>query len=154
MTFVASSRTRRKASLAGFTYLGVLMAIALVSIGLMAVSEVWVSTAQREKLAQLDWAGQQYQRAIASYYHASPNLVKTYPPSLEALLEDHRFPTIRRHLRTLYPNPFTGRVDWQPIVAVGGGVQGVALSIEVNGTPQIRQFMVENEGAPSPQGFH
>lgn len=145
----AAQRLRRQPQKAfgrGFTYLGVLVAIALISIGLMAVSEVWVRTAQREKMIQLEWAGTQYQRAIASYYHASPSGVKTYPAKLEDLLEDHRFATPRRHLRSLYPNPFTGRVDWDLIVE-GRGVRGVASRVDVTGAPQVRQFVVENDAA-------
>lgn len=129
-------------------YLGVLVAIALISIGLMGVSEVWVRTAQREKLTQLEWAGGQYQRAIASYYHASPSGVKRYPAKLEDLLEDHRFATPRRHLRSLYPNPFTGLGDWELVADSGGGVWGVALRVEVAGEAQRRQFVAVDGGAP------
>ena len=138
------ARARRDST--GFTYLGVLLAIALVSVGLMAVSEVWVGVARREKLIQLEWAGQQYQQAIASYYHASPGGVKAYPSSLNDLLDDRRFLVTRRHLRTLYPNPFTGRMDWEPIAAADGGMQGVHLSIEMDGVRQLRRFLAE-EGA-------
>jgi type II secretory pathway pseudopilin PulG len=127
----------------GFTYLGVLIALAILSVGLMAVSEVWVTSAEREKLAQLDWAGQQYQRAIASYYASTPSAVKTFPATLHELLEDHRFAVQRRHLRALYLNPFTGQMDWQLMKSVNGGVQGVQVSVKIRGTIQLKEFAAE-----------
>jgi type II secretory pathway pseudopilin PulG len=66
----------------GFTRLGVLLAIALIGIGLTAASEVWSTTAKRQRMEQLEWVGQQYVQAIGSYYEASPR-GKAYPRSLE-----------------------------------------------------------------------
>ena len=114
----------------GFTYLGVLFAIALVGVALLAVSEVWTKVAERQKLAQLDWAGQQYVQAIESYYYANTGSVHFYPPQLEDLLEDKRYLSVKRHLRTLYPDPFTGTVSWKPIASPAGGIQGVAFDQE------------------------
>ena len=37
----------------GFTYLGVLFAIAVLGLGLSAASEVWVTTAKRQRMEQL-----------------------------------------------------------------------------------------------------
>jgi type II secretory pathway pseudopilin PulG len=128
----------------GFTYLSVLIAIALVSVGLMAVSEVWVSTTEREKLIQLEWAGHQYQRAIANYFHATPGSVKTFPATFSELLNDHRFVVQRRHLRALYLNPFTAQMDWQPVMSVNGGIQGVQVSVRVRGEIQVKQFVAPN----------
>ena len=109
----------------GFTYLGVLFAIAVLGIGLTAASEVWVTTARRQRLEQLDWVGRQFVQAIGSYYESSPGLVKSYPRSLEDLLEDRRFPMVRRHLRQVYANPLTGAVDWELIMTPDGSIRGV-----------------------------
>lgn len=113
---------------AGFTYVGVLIAIAVIGVGLTTASEVWVATANRQKYVALNWAGQQYVEAIGRYYQSSPGSVKIYPMELTDLLEDRRFLSMRRHLRTLYPNPFTHRVDWTPIRAADGTVRGVTSS--------------------------
>jgi type II secretory pathway pseudopilin PulG len=67
----------------GFTYLGVLLAIALLSVGLTAASEVWVTVARRQRLEQLNWAGQQFAQAIGSYYESSPGGAKAYPKTPE-----------------------------------------------------------------------
>lgn len=119
----------------GFTYLGVLLTIALLGIGLAAASEVWTTVAQRQRLEQLEWVGQQYAQAIGSYYESTPGLVKAYPARLEDLLEDRRFPFVRRHLRQLYANPLTGRHDWEVVVSSTGGARGVrAPAASVAGT--------------------
>jgi type II secretory pathway pseudopilin PulG len=116
-------RARHRA--AGFTYLGVLLAIALIGVGLTAASELWSTAAKRQRLEQLDWIGQQYVAAIGSYYQSSPRGVKEFPKSLDELVLDRRVPFVRRHLRQLYPNPFTGQLDWEPIEARGLGIRGV-----------------------------
>lgn len=110
----------------GFTYLGVLVALALLGLGLSAASEVWVTTAERQRMEQLEWVGAQYVQAIGSYYEASPGRVKVFPQTLNDLLEDKRFAFTRRHLRQLYVDPFSGRSDWQLVRAPGGGIRGVA----------------------------
>jgi type II secretory pathway pseudopilin PulG len=109
----------------GFTYLGVLLAIALLGIGMTAASEVWVTTARRQRMEQLGWVGQQYVQAIGSYYESSPGRVKAYPKTLEELLEDKRYAFVRRHLRQVYVNPFSGAVDWELIRAPDGGIRGI-----------------------------
>ena len=109
----------------GFTYLGLLFAIALLGIGLVAASEVWVATANRQRLEQLDWVGAQFVSAIGSYYESSPGALKVYPPTLQDLLEDRRYLTTRRHLRQLYPNAFSGRPDWELVSTPDGRVKGV-----------------------------
>ena len=125
----------------GFTYLALLLAIAVLGIGLAAASEVWVTTARRQKLEQLDWIGAQFTQAIGSYYAASPGSVKVYPLSLEELLEDKRYLTVRRHLRAVYPNPFTGKPDWELIVGSGGRVRGVRARISTDSGVEVREFV-------------
>ncbi len=109
----------------GFTYLGLLLAIALIGIGLTAASEVWVTTANREKTVALEWAGAQFVNAIGSYYESTPGATKTYPATLEELLEDRRYLTARRHLRAIYVNPFTNSIDWIPVKGADGRLRGV-----------------------------
>lgn len=103
----------------GFTYLGLLLLIAIGGIGLAAVGQVWHTEAQREREKELLFVGEQYARAIGSYYESTPGAVKQYPASLEELLEDRRFPVMRRHLRKLYRDPVTGEADWALILQQG-----------------------------------
>jgi type II secretory pathway pseudopilin PulG len=113
----------------GFTYLGVLVAIALIGIGLSAASEVWSTIARRQRMAQLDWVGEQFVNGIGSYYESSPGLVKVFPRSLDDLIEDRRVPFTKRHLRKVYVNPFTGSADWELVMAPDGGVRGVRVLV-------------------------
>lgn len=96
----------------GFGYLLVLFALAALGLSLAGTGQVWHNTAQREKEADLLFVGNQYRRAIESYYKQSPDAVKQYPLKLEDLLDDKRFPTPKRHLRQLYRDPMTGSADW------------------------------------------
>jgi type II secretory pathway pseudopilin PulG len=122
----------------GFTYLGVLLVVAMLGVGLTAVSEVWVTVARRQRMEQLQWVGQQYVHAIGSYYESSPGHVKAYPKTLQDLLEDRRFVVVRRHLRQAYVDPFSGVADWEFLVAPDGGIRGVRvrLPFEANGSKQ------------------
>jgi len=130
---------RRRQS--GFTYLGVLLAIALLGVGLLAASEVWVSAADRQKNEELQWIGSQFTLAIGSFYEASPGTTKRYPVSLDELLNDRRHATVRRHLRMLYLNPFTGKADWELVKAADGQVRGVRAIILTNGRTVSRVFV-------------
>ena len=48
----------------GFTYLALLVAVALLGIGLAAGSELWSQTRQREREQELLYIGAQFRRAI------------------------------------------------------------------------------------------
>jgi type II secretory pathway pseudopilin PulG len=128
----------------GFTYLGVLLAIALLGIGLVAASEVWTMTAKRQRIEQLDWVGQQYVQAIGSYYEATPGVVvKTYPKTIDELLIDSRYATPRRHLRAIYVNPFTGQNDWILLKTTDGGIRGIRLELSVDGVVVRKDYLHE-----------
>jgi type II secretory pathway pseudopilin PulG len=96
----------------GFTLLGVLFLVTLLSQGLAALGVVWETAAKREKEAQLLFVGDQYRRALESYYRATPGTDKRYPRDLRHLLRDPRFPNTVRHLRRLHADPMTGREEW------------------------------------------
>jgi type II secretory pathway pseudopilin PulG len=95
----------------GFTYVGLLIAVALMGIGLAAIGEVWSTAVKRERERELLFIGGEFRQAIGRYYEGSPG-VKQYPRKLEDLLEDKRFPVIKRYLRRVYLDPMTGKPDW------------------------------------------
>lgn len=135
----------------GFTYLGVLVAVALIGIGLAAASEVWVTTARRQRIEQLDWVGQQFVQAIGSYYESTPGRLKIYPRTLQDLLEDKRYVTMRRHLRQVYVNPVSGRADWGLITNPDGGIRGVRVEID-GGSNATREYVyVPGAGVTRPR---
>ena len=109
----------------GFTYLAILFVVMITGLGIASLSESWSHARQREKEAELLWVGNQFKQAIGLYYERSPGAVKRYPEKLEDLLKDSRFIATQRYLRRIYADPITGKVDWDPIAAPGGGMMGV-----------------------------
>lgn len=105
----------------GFTYVGILIAVAVMGAGLAAFGTIASHAAQREKEAELLFRGEQYRQAIASYYKKE----QRYPKALADLVEDKRYPMPVRHLRKLYADPVTASADWGVVDAPGGGVMGV-----------------------------
>jgi type II secretory pathway pseudopilin PulG len=108
---------------AGFTYLGLLIAVAIMGVSLAAAGTLWSFAAQRDREADLLFIGHQYRNAIARYYSAGGF---RYPRELRDLLDDDRSPTPRHFLRKLYADPMSGAADWQIVRAADGGVMGVA----------------------------
>ena len=95
---------------AGFTYLGVMILVMIMGMGLAAFGTIYSQTAQRDKETELLFVGEQFRQAIASYYKMGPG--GQYPKKLEDLVEDRRFPMPIRHLRRIYADPITGGSDW------------------------------------------
>jgi len=138
-----SRRCPRRAS--GLVLFAVLLMLVLAGLAALVGAEVWATAVKREREAQLLFVGEQYRRAIESYWRASPEPTKTLPVSFEVLLEDDRFPMPVRHLRRLYPDPIEPRSDWG-LVKVGNGILGVysrseATPLKRSGFPaQFIQF--------------
>ena len=93
----------------GFTYIGVLFVVMAFGLGLASVAMVWHTSLRRDKETELLFVGKQYRQAIASYYASGQ---REFPARLEDLLLDPRFPSVKRHLRRLYPDPLTGTTEW------------------------------------------
>ena len=108
----------------GFTYVGLLLAVALAGVALAAAGTLWSTTAKRDKEVELLFVGNQFRRAIGSYYEGTPG-AKRYPLKLEDLLEDKRLAVTRRHLRQIYADPMTGRPDWVLERLPDGAIVGV-----------------------------
>lgn len=113
---------------AGFTYIGLLIAVVVLGIALSAVGTVWHTHAQREREQELLFIGKQFESAIASYYRSSAGGIRQYPQDLSDLLEDKRWPEPKHHLRRLYVDPMTGAQDWTILRFDGVGITGVASS--------------------------
>ena len=108
----------------GFTYMGLLIIVAVMGTALAAFGELYSRSAQREKERELLFVGNEYRQAIAAYYQKSPGQ-KAYPKSLDELVEDKRFPMPQRYLRRLYRDPITNG-EWGVVEVPGGaGIMGV-----------------------------
>lgn len=109
----------------GFTYLGLMIIVAVMGMALAAFGTIYSQTAQRDKEAELLFVGEQFRSAIESYYLKSPG-DRAYPKKLEDLVEDKRFPMPMRHLRRIYRDPITGGTDWGLVeMPNSGGIMGV-----------------------------
>ncbi|MHC8367443.1 type II secretion system protein [Pseudomonas sp. ZT5P21] len=108
----------------GFTYLGVLFLIVVMGMGLASAGELWSTASRRDRERQLLWVGTQYAQALRSYYRSSPGLAQ-YPQALEDLLQDERFPSPKRHLRQLYPDPIGGG-EWALMRGFDGRITGLS----------------------------
>ena len=129
-------RQRNKSG--GFTYIGVLLATAILTAGVGLAIEAWHTTLRRDREADLLHIGNQYQRAIMLYYHGSPTNQPRYPRQLTDLVRDDRYPSARRHLRKTFPDPITG-AEWGIMKAPDGVIIGVyststATPLMVSGT--------------------
>jgi type II secretory pathway pseudopilin PulG len=112
---------------AGFTYLGILLAVAILGVMLAAAGTLWSTAAQRDREAELLFVGEAYRAAIESYYRNGSGAGQL-PRELQDLVEDRRSLVLRRHLRRLYFDPMTGGVDWDVVRTADGGILGVRSS--------------------------
>lgn len=116
----------------GIAYLAMLLVVAGIGIGLASVGTVWQTASQRDRERELLFVGEEFRKAIQQYYEGSPGS-KRYPNSLEDLLQDQRYPGVRRYIRQIYRDPMTGQAKWGLVRAPEGGIMGV-YSLAV-GTP-------------------
>jgi len=93
----------------GMVLLTLLIALLIAGIALQGALDVWALQRQRWQEEELLYVGDQYRKAIQHYYLTS----RTLPTSVDDLLEDKRFPVPIHHLRRAYPDPITGKNDWQ-----------------------------------------
>ncbi|HEV3019391.1 MAG TPA: type II secretion system protein [Burkholderiaceae bacterium] len=99
----------------GLVLLALLIMLVLVGVGALGAAEVWSTTLKRERETELLFVGEQYRRAIQSYWKMSPGR-RAYPPSIDVLLTDNRFPNPVHHLRRVYRDPMTESGEFEPIL--------------------------------------
>lgn len=118
---------RARARRNGFTYLGLLIIVAIVSLSAAASVQLGAVVQRRQAEDQLLFVGLQYKRAIRAYFEsAPPGTIATPPARLEDLLKDPRYPQPHRYLRKLYEDPLTGKADWVLIRSMDGqGILGI-----------------------------
>jgi type II secretory pathway pseudopilin PulG len=121
--------TGPRAARAGFAYLLLLLAVALISIAATAAVTLGVVMARRDAERELLAIGAEFQQALRSYAGvpagAATPISGRGPRSLEDLLKDPRVPGTRRHLRQLYADPLTGKTEWGLVLDAQGRVAGV-----------------------------
>lgn len=110
----------------GFTYLGLIIIVAIIGIASAATLQMGSVVQRRAAEEELLEIGAEFRSALISYANATPVGQKRAPSSLQDLLKDPRYPNPRRHLRKLYADPITGKEEWGIIEAIdGSGIIGV-----------------------------
>jgi type II secretory pathway pseudopilin PulG len=96
----------------GFTYISLIILVAI--IGLVGATAVKLGAVMQRSAAERELLniGAQFSDALQSYAKATPPGQPTQPPSLKELLQDPRFPSVRRHLRKIFVDPMTGKAEW------------------------------------------
>jgi type II secretory pathway pseudopilin PulG len=143
-----SSRSRVIANAAGFTYIGLLIAVVILGVALSAVGTVWHTQMQREREQELLYIGRDFRAAVAAYANANGH---QFPQDINDLLEDKRGPEPRHYLRRFYADPMTGAQDWTIIQADSLGFAGfsgiVGIASSSNAKPLKKDGFLTSEDA-------
>lgn len=97
---------------AGFTYIGLLILLAIM--GIVSAAAVQMGVVMHRRVAEdalLD-VGREFSQALESYKRSTPAGQPDEPATLQDLLKDPRFPGKMRHLRKLFSDPITGQQEW------------------------------------------
>ena len=117
--------TRLRRSQAGFTYVGLLIIVAIMGVTLAGIGTMWHTKQQRVREQQLLFIGGQFSQALNAYFQNSPGGVPQFPKKLEDLLQDKRYPNTVRYLRKIFADPMTGDTQWGLIKGADGGIVGI-----------------------------
>ncbi|MDO9081250.1 MAG: type II secretion system protein [Desulfuromonadales bacterium] len=112
----------------GMTLFTVLLAVVVIGLMLSLTGQTWSQVMQREREAELLFRGDQYRRAIESYYTTGHGGVGIYPRTVEDLLKDPRSLQTKRHLRKAYLDPFSN-AEFE-LIAAGGDVGGETVAVQ------------------------
>jgi|SRR5690606_14890507 len=129
----------------GFTYIGLLILIALIGVALTAAADLTSTALQRDREQELLFIGAAYVAAIESYSRHSP-AGNEFPRQLEDLIKDPRLPSLKRHIRRLYRDPMSGSMDWGLVRGPNDGIVGIYSKSErapikqAGFPPQFNQF--------------
>lgn len=117
---------RRRYLCDGFTYIALLMFVAIIGLAAAATIQVGAITQRRQAEDQLLFVGLAMRAAIKGYYEGTPvGTPSSAPRRLEDLLRDPRYPNPKRYLRQIYIDPLTGTKDWGLIRSADCGLLGV-----------------------------
>ena len=102
-----------RAGQGGYTYVGLLIFVAVFSLISAGTLRMGVTAQRRVAEQELLERGLAFTRALESYAQATPAGQSNYPKAIDDLLRDPRYPkTVVRHLRRIGVDPITGRAEW------------------------------------------
>jgi type II secretory pathway pseudopilin PulG len=124
----SDGRMRREA---GAVYLALLFFVAIMGTILAVTGVVWSTVQKRDKERELLFIGSEFRQAIGKYYESTPGTIKRYPSTFKDLLQGNRQLALVHHLRRVYADPMTSKLEWGIVRAPDGGIMGVySLSTE------------------------
>ena len=107
----------------GFSYLVLLLWLAIMGAVLATLGPSWSFESRREREQEFVFRAEQYRQAIASYAEAinvnGCSNLRELPDRLNALLEDRRCGLVRHDIRRLYADPITRSSDWGLVMDLG-----------------------------------
>ncbi|MEA1673187.1 hypothetical protein [Nitrospirillum sp. BR 11163] len=110
----------------GFTYLGLLIILAI--IGVVAAASLQAGALMQRRAAEeslLD-IGSDFRAALRGYADSTPAGLPRSPRTLQDLVRDPRYPGVRRHLRRVPPDPMGGDQPWGLVMSPdGAGIIGI-----------------------------
>ena len=110
----------------GYVLIVLMMAVFVLSLGLLVALPVWQTELQREKEEELIFRGNQYAEAVRIYAQKNPG---RFPASLKELLD-------KKCIRRLYRDPFGPEGQWNVIMASGRAPTGRVMAQEVTVAPE------------------
>ncbi|TEU05555.1 MAG: type II secretion system protein [Candidatus Aminicenantes bacterium] len=118
----------------GYVLIILLIAIFVMSIGLLVAIPVWETQIQREKEKELIFRGKQYVEAIRLFQTKHPG---SFPKSFDELVEE-------KCIRKLFPDPMTKDGEWNIILPYSG-----SSSRRRGATTQTNKILVVPQSALS-----
>jgi len=141
-------------SQAGFTYLGLVITVAIIGVAAAGTLQLGAVMQRRTAEEQLLDVGTEFRAALKAYADATPAGLPRAPRALQDLVRDPRYANPRRYLRKVYADPMTGSDKWGLMLTPeGNGILGVySLSkekpIKIANFPQVYQSF-ENQASYS-----
>ena len=106
-------RTRQSKRQSGFTYVGLLIFVAVLGLMSASVLRVGMTMQRHQDEKDLLERGQALAQALESYARSTPAGQSRLPKAIEDLLRDPRYPkVVIRHLRVIGVDPITGLAQW------------------------------------------
>lgn len=117
----------------GFTYIGLLILLAILSVVTLGTVTLDAIVKRRHAEEELLRIGNDFRKALILYAINSPVGSSRYPSKLEDLCRDPRFQKPKRYLRMVLPDPLTGKTLWGIIRSPDGqGILGIYSLAEGN----------------------
>ena len=110
----------------GYLVIMLMMAVFVITLGLLVAVPVWQTELQREKEEELIFRGKQYAEAVRIYVQKNPG---RYPASLKELLD-------KKCIRKLYKDPLGPGGQWNVILTMGKPPSGRETAAEVIVAPE------------------